>query len=78
MSVFPNITSENFGMKNMGVNNGIVFTAYGIAAVIGPMTASAVKAMSGSYNMAFVVSGMFAAAAFILVFILYKMSQKSR
>ncbi len=77
MSVFPNITSENFGLKNMGINNGIVFTAYGIAAVIGPMTASAVKAASGSYNMAFIVSGVFAAAAFVLVFSLYNMTHKS-
>ncbi len=77
MSVLPNITSENFGMKYMGINNGIMFTAYGIAAVIGPMMASAVKASSGSYNLAFVVSGIFAAAAFILLLMLYRISRKN-
>ncbi len=76
LSVFPNIVSENFGLKNMGINYGIVFTAYGIAALIGPMTASAVKNASGSYNMAFIIAGIFAAAAFVLVYIIYNMSKK--
>ena len=78
LSVFPNIVSENFGLKNMGINYGIVFTAYGIAALIGPMTASAVKDASGSYNMAFIIAGVFAAAAFILVYIIYCMSKKNK
>ncbi|MFR3649016.1 MAG: MFS transporter [Enterocloster aldenensis] len=78
LSVFPNIVSENFGLKNMGINYGIVFTAYGIAALIGPMTASAVKDASGSYNMAFIIAGVFAAAAFILVYVIYCMSKKNK
>lgn len=78
LAVFPNIVSENFGLKNMGINYGIVFTAYGIAALIGPMTASAVKSASGSYNMAFIIAGIFAAAAFVLVFIIYGMAKKTK
>lgn len=62
----------------MGINYGIVFTAYGIAALIGPMTASAVKDASGSYNMAFIIAGVFAAAAFILVYVIYCMSKKNK
>lgn len=78
LAVFPNIVSENFGLKNMGINYGIVFTAYGIAALIGPMTASAVKNASGSYNMAFIIAGVFAASAFVLVFIIHGMAKKTK
>ena len=77
LSVFPNIVSENFGLKNMGINYGIVFTAYGIAAIIGPMTASAVKHASGSYQAAFIIAGVFAAAAFVLVYIIYYLAKKN-
>lgn len=77
LAVFPNIVSENFGLKNMGINYGIVFTAYGIAALIGPVTATLVKRASGSYNTAFIIAGVFAASAFILVFILRGISIKN-
>ena len=61
----------------MGINYGIVFTAYGIAAIIGPMTASAVKHASGSYQAAFIIAGVFAAAAFVLVYIIYYLAKKN-
>lgn len=78
LSIFPNLVSDNFGLANMGMNYGIVFTAYGIAAVVGPMTASAVKNMYGSYNFAFVIAGMFATIALILITITYKMSKVNK
>ena len=77
LSVFPNLVSENFGLKNMGINYGIVFTAYGIAAVVGPMMASSVKAASGSYGMAFLAAGAFAASAFVLVAVISRMAKRS-
>lgn len=76
LAVFPNIVSDNFGMKYMGTNYGIMFTAYGIAAVVGPMMASIVKQSSGSYNMAFAAAGGFAAVAFVLILMIYRMSEK--
>lgn len=75
LAVFPNIVSETFGLKHMGVNYGIVFTGYGIAALVGPMTASFVKNVYGSYNIAFIAAGIFAAGAFVLIFAIYRMAQ---
>ena len=42
------------------------------------MLRSAVKDASGSYNMAFIIAGVFAAAAFILVYVIYCMSKKNK
>jgi len=36
-ALFPSATADYFGTKNCGVNYGIVFTAYGIGGIMGPM-----------------------------------------
>jgi OFA family oxalate/formate antiporter-like MFS transporter len=36
-SLFPSSTADFFGAKNCGVNYGVVFTAYGIGGILGPM-----------------------------------------
>lgn len=57
MGVFPSTTADMFGSKNLGVNYGIIFTAFGAAAVIGPRLASHFKELnSGDYNQAFLIS----------------------
>ena len=35
-SLFPSATADFFGTKNMGVNYGIMFTAYGFGGILGP------------------------------------------
>ena len=35
-SLFPSATADAFGTKNMGVNYGLVFTAYGFGGILGP------------------------------------------
>jgi MFS transporter, OFA family, oxalate/formate antiporter len=37
LAVYPSLTADFFGTKNMGMNYGSVFMAYGIAGVGGPM-----------------------------------------
>jgi OFA family oxalate/formate antiporter-like MFS transporter len=37
-ALFPAATAEYFGTKNLGMNYGAVFTAWGIAGVIGPQS----------------------------------------
>ncbi len=56
-ALFPSATADLFGAKNLGANYGWVFTAYGIAGVVGIAAGNAAKAMTGSYAAAFVVAG---------------------
>jgi MFS transporter, OFA family, oxalate/formate antiporter len=37
LAVFPAITSDYYGSKNIGANYGLMYQAYGIAAILGPM-----------------------------------------
>lgn len=53
MGTMPSIISERYGLKNFGVNYGITFIGFSLAAIIGPMTAAKVKVATGTYEQAF-------------------------
>ena len=54
LGIMPSICADFFGSKHIGINYGILFTAYGVAAVVGPRLASWIKDMNaGSYDVAF-------------------------
>lgn len=55
-SVFPATIADYYGPKNFGSNYGIMFTAWGLGGVIGPMTAAFVFDASGNYNMAYIIA----------------------
>jgi len=57
MGIFPTITADVFGSKNLGVNYGIMFTGFGAAAIIGPRLASYFKFVNnGDYSQAFLIA----------------------
>jgi len=56
-SLFPSVTADYFGTKNIGMNYALVFTSYGVAGIIGPILAGSVFDMTGSYLWAFVPAG---------------------
>lgn len=67
-ALFPAFTAELFGTKNFGSNYPFVFTAYGIAGLVGPMLGGYVRDTTGSFLMAFIPAGIvcFAGAALAL------------
>jgi OFA family oxalate/formate antiporter-like MFS transporter len=56
-SLMPSITADFFGVKNLGVNYGLVFTGWGIAAIIGPILGGIAMVKSGTYAMSYIVAG---------------------
>ncbi|MFT9497365.1 L-lactate MFS transporter [Anaerosolibacter sp.] len=62
LAVFPTITGDFYGMKNLGANYGIVYQAYGISAIIGPIIA----ANTGSLITTFIIAGIFSVVGIIL------------
>jgi MFS transporter, OFA family, oxalate/formate antiporter len=66
-SLFPTTTAEFFGMKNLGVNYGLIFTGWGVAGVIGPMLGGIVADKTGAYSNGYLVAGVFLVIATILV-----------
>lgn len=65
-ALFPSTTADYFGTKNVGINYGFVFTAYGVAGIIGPILGGKVFDMTGSYLWAFIPTGVLCLIAAIL------------
>ena len=61
-ALFPATTADYFGLKNMGVNYGLVFTGWGVAGIIGPILGGIVADSTGTYRISFWV-----AAAMLLI-----------
>jgi len=62
LSVFASTTADFYGTKNLGLNYGVLFTAWGAAGMIGPLIAGRFFDAFGDYRYAF-----FTAAALALV-----------
>ncbi len=69
LSLFPSATADFFGTKNLGVNYGLVFTAWGVGGVFGGMVAGKIVDITASYNMAFAAAAVLCLCASGLTFV---------
>jgi MFS family permease len=60
LSLFPSATKDYFGLKNFGINYGLVFSAWGIGGFIFPRVSQMIVAQTGSSEAAYIL------AAFLL------------
>ena len=76
LGTFPGITAENWGPLYNGSNYGVMFTAYGLAAILGPRLAALIKESSnGDYGQAFVISVAMNVIGIVLITILQRKKQ---
>ena len=68
-SLYPTATADTFGVKNLGPNYGIVFTAYGIAGISGALLATALRTSIGFVGV-FIIMGVFSLGAIALGYFL--------
>ncbi len=66
LSIFPAATAMLYGVKNLGVNYGLVFTSWGAGGVFGGLIGGLVRDWTGSYNTAFLIASALCAAGVIL------------
>lgn len=55
-SVFPATTGDFFGMKNFGVNYGLIFCGWGVGGIVGPLLGGFVADATGTYTISYIVS----------------------
>ena len=65
-SLFPTITADTFGAKNVGQNYPLVFLAYGVGGIGGPMLGGQLGDM-GNFPLAFTICGVAVIAAALLI-----------
>ncbi len=70
LAVFPAITADFYGTKNVGMNYGLVFTAYGVGGLLGNIFAPQVLEKTKSYNLAFIVTGFLCILGALIVFLI--------
>ncbi|WP_280771982.1 L-lactate MFS transporter [Salipaludibacillus daqingensis] len=61
LSLFPSVTADYYGTKNMGSNYGLMYQAYGVSAFAGPFI---VKILP--FSQAFIVASLFCVLAVIM------------
>jgi len=68
LALFPAVTADFFGTKNIGANYGFVFMAYGVGGLLGPLFAARVKEATSGYTLAFIVTGVLCLIAACITF----------
>ncbi len=68
LSLFPSLTKDSWGLKNFGINYGIVFTAWGVGGFVMGRLSQMLQASSGNYNSSFITAGILLIIAVIVAF----------
>ncbi|MFH1004954.1 MAG: OFA family MFS transporter [Bacteroidota bacterium] len=70
LALYPAINADFFGTKNVGINYGIIFTAYGVGGLLSNIFAPKVKELTGSYDIAFIIMAIACFLSAVLVFLI--------
>jgi OFA family oxalate/formate antiporter-like MFS transporter len=55
-TLMPAATADFYGIKNLGVNYGFLFTGFGVAGVCGPLLGGKIRDLTGSYATSYTIS----------------------
>lgn len=78
LSLFPSLTKDMWGLKNFGINYGIVFTAWGVGGFVMGRMSQMLVAASGSYTSSFIVAAVLLLGGSILTMALEKEKNNGR
>jgi OFA family oxalate/formate antiporter-like MFS transporter len=67
LSVFASTTADFYGTKNLGLNYGVLFTAWGVSGIVGPFIGARVYDATGAYRTAFFIAAGLALVSFGLL-----------
>ena len=65
-TLMPAATADFYGIRNLGVNYGLVFTAFGVAGVVGPLLGAGINDHFKSYDYAYLISAAMLALGAVL------------
>jgi OFA family oxalate/formate antiporter-like MFS transporter len=57
-TLMPAATADFYGVKNLGVNYGFVFTGFGVAGVFGPLLGGKIRDVTGTYSTSYTISAL--------------------
>ncbi|HVP66945.1 MAG TPA: OFA family MFS transporter [Anaeromyxobacteraceae bacterium] len=71
LSLFPATVADHWGTKSLGLNYGILFTAWGVGGVFGPILAGRIADRTGSYENAYYTASLLLVFAALLAMLSY-------
>jgi MFS family permease len=74
LSVMPALCADLFGLKNFGMNYGVLFLSWGLAGVVTPVVADILFDATGSFNMAYQISCAMTAGMVLAALVLKRIS----
>ena len=77
LCLLPPIIGERYGLKNFGVNYGVTFIGFSLAALTGPLLAAKVRVATGDYNQAYWIALGVNVVGLVFAFIYRTMDNKS-
>lgn len=57
LAIFPSIAKDLYGLKNFGVNYGLLFTAWGVGGFVLARVSQMLKSSSGNFSSSFLTAG---------------------
>ena len=70
LALFPAVTADQYGLKNYGVNYGIVYLAFGVGGVAAPMVAAYLYDLHGTFRYTYIICAVITACMIGLNFFL--------
>lgn len=70
LSLFPSFTKDLYGLKNFGINYGILFTAWGVGGFVLSRLCQMLLASAGNYTSSFITAGILLIIGGLLTFAL--------
>jgi len=72
LALFPSITKDFFGLKNFGLNYGLVFTAWGFGGLVLPTLSGMIYDATQSFQYAFYAAGVVCLLAVVIALMIRK------
>ncbi|MFQ3550101.1 MAG: MFS transporter, partial [Armatimonadota bacterium] len=66
LGLFPSLCADAFGGKNLTFNYGVLFTAFSVGAISGPLIGTALKEKTGDYYMSLMVAAAICAVGLLI------------
>ncbi len=70
LSIFPSVTALLYGVKNLGVNYGLIFTSWGAGGVFGGLIGGMVRDATGTYTAAYLTASLLCFISIILALLI--------
>lgn len=76
-AVYPSAISDLFGKKNFGINYGILFSAWGLGGVAGPIIAGKMVDLTGNYQYAYGIAATLSLGSAVIAYGFSKLENRN-